>query len=534
MKTLDWIKKDNGQPEHPMRNPAAAAKLLAELRGADPLTALKDLTAWVDAVKALPGTEEKIRSELLSLIEEASYPHLANLLAQYFAKPADKHTERESAWHPLSNFLMGLTGALCQSSAHLLKEAAANPSLQLPAAADAARALHACRLLLKFHLVRYLGAPHNLWHMAYTVHRFAEAAGCAGMPVRMHAVQKSATTVSHELVRMLMLQSSSPEMMTPGQIEVADWVSEELGENFTLRPPGLADGPFCFDPASDAPPHRAAGPQPGADAGLRYFGPGLAYDNLERIYRQLATTGRAEIGTFGKTLDPHQQLSAIQHLVGFWGPTPPYSPPQRSPATGKLQVTHGYSRTWQHLSHVQSATSELTLAEDGDVPDQAPESWTLEETGGNELAVAIPHRADDPVGCGDVVGISAGASDGWSVGAVRSLRAVPGHGQHANIFIMSRDPQALQLRPVIAKDEETAYTEQSARQFAFNSVRGMILSDGSTASQPPNMLIPPDSWREGRVFEATVDGAPRYLRVVRILRHGDDYLRVTFEWVAQP
>ena len=46
MQILDWIKKDDGNPDHPMRSPAAAAKLLAELRKAEPLAALKDLTAW--------------------------------------------------------------------------------------------------------------------------------------------------------------------------------------------------------------------------------------------------------------------------------------------------------------------------------------------------------------------------------------------------------------------------------------------------------------------------------------------------------
>ena len=38
--------KDDSDPDHPMRDPASAAKLFAELRAADPLTALRDLSAW--------------------------------------------------------------------------------------------------------------------------------------------------------------------------------------------------------------------------------------------------------------------------------------------------------------------------------------------------------------------------------------------------------------------------------------------------------------------------------------------------------
>ena len=516
-----------------MRNPAAAAKLLAELRKADPLTALKDLTAWLDAIKAIPDRDERLRSEILSHIEEASYPHLSVLLSQYFAKPTDSQAEREATWHPLGTFLGALTGALCKSAVHLLKEAATDPSLKLPAAADAARALHACRMLVKFHLARYLDVPPIQWRMAYSVHRNAEAADCAGMPVRMHAAQKTATTVTQELLRLLMLQSCLPEMMTPEQLEVADWAIEQLGDDFTLRPPGVADNPFCFDPTGEGPPRRAAGLPPDPGAGLRYFGMGTGYDALGRIHKQLATTGSAEIGTFGKALAPHVQLSAIQHLVGFLGATPAYSPPGRSPATGTLQVTHGYAQTWQYLSTVGTAKMELTLAQDGDVPAQAPETWALKDTGGHELGAEIPQRLGEAVRCGDVVCVSPADKGGFWLGVIRALHAESVHGLRASIFIICRNPQALSLRPVITKDEENAFSENSARQFAFNSVRAIVLSDGSSPPQPANMLLPPDHWKEGRVFEATVGEAVRYLRCGRSLRRGDDYVRATFEWVAQ-
>ena len=529
---LDWIKKDHGHPDHPMRNPAAAAKLLAELRKAEPLAALKDLTAWLDAVKAIADGDERLRSEILSHIEEASYPHLAVLLAQYFAKPADKPADREATWHPLANFLEALRGALCKSAVHLLKDAATDPSLRLPAAADAARALHACRMLLKFHLVRYLGVPPIQWRMAYSIHRNAERADCANLPVRMHAVQKTATTVNQELLRLLMLQSCSPEMMTPEQIVVADWAVEQLGHEFTLRPPGVADNPFCFDPTGERPPCRAAGLRATASIGLRYFGTGTGHDALGRIYKQLATTGSAEIGSFGKDLAPHVQLSAIQHLVAFLGAAPPYAPPERTPATGTLRVTHGYAQTWQNLSSAGTARMVLTLAEDGDVPAQAPETWTLKDTGGHELGAQIPPQLGHAVRCGDVVGVATGDKGAFSVGVIRALHAESVHALRASIFVLCRNPQALSLRPVIAKDEENAFTENSARQFAFNSVRAIILSDGSAPPQPANMLLPPECWKEGRVFEATVDETVRHLRCGRLLRRGDDYVRTTFAWAA--
>lgn len=528
---LDWIKKGDGNPDHPMRNPAAAAKLLAEMREADPLTALNELSAWLDAVKDIPSHDEGIRGDILSLIQEASGAHLSALLAQILAKPGGKQSTRESTWNTLINYLRQLTGALCASARVLLKEAVANPSLRLPGAAGAARGLHACRMLAKVCLVHYVSVPPKLWRLAYAVHGDAEKADCAATPVRMQAAQKTPTTVTQQLLGLLMLQSSSPEMMAPEQIEVADRVIEQLGEGFTLRPRGVADNPFRFDPMSESPPCRTAG-QP-SDGEIRCFGAGTGYDALEHLYKQLATTRSVNIKAFGKDIPPHLQISAIQHLLAFWGEACSYSSPARSRTTGALQVIHGYAQIWQHLSHARSGKSELTLAEDSDGAPQAPETWALQDTGGNELGVEIPKRSSDWARCGDVVGVLAHGVDECWLGVIRSMHAEWGHSLHADIAILSRDLQAVQLRVVITDDEENVFSEETARQFDFNRVRAIILSDGSAATQRPNLLLPPESWKEGRLYEATVGGAARYLRGVQLRQRGDDYVRATFEWVAQ-
>jgi len=530
---LDWIKKDHGHPDHPMRNPAEAAKLLAKIRGFDPLTALNELNAWLDAVKGIPGDDEKDRGEILSLIQEASGAHVSALLAQFLAQPKDRQATRESDWNTLNDYVRELAGALCASARILLHQSATTPSLQLPGAAGAARGLHASRLLAKVSLLRYLSVPPKLWQLAYAVHGDAEKAGCAATPVRLHDAHKTSTTVTQELLRMLMLQSSSPEMIPPEHIEAADRVIEQLGGDFTLRPLGVADNPFCFDPAGDGPPHRAPGEPPDPNTGIRYFGAGTGYDALDRLHNQLASTRIADIKTSGKDIPLHVQVSAVKHLLAFWGEASPYTPPVRKPATGTLQVIQGYGQIWQHLSQVRSAATELTLVEDGDGAAQAPETWALHDTGGNELGAEIPQQSGDRAQCGDVVGVTMHGSDECWLGVIRSMHAEPGRSLHANIYVMSRQPQAVPLRPVIAKDEVNVFSEDAARQFGFKSLRAIIVSDGAGASPKANFLLPPDSWEEGRVYEATIGGASHFLHSLQLLRHGDDYVRATFEWVQQ-
>ena len=530
---LDWIKKDHGHSDHPMRNPAEAAKLLAGMRGFDPLTALNELSAWLDAVKVIPGGDEKVRGEILSLIQEASGAHVSALLAQFLAPPKDQQTTRESDWNTLDKYVTGLAGALCASARNLLQQSATTPSLQPPGAAGAARGLNASRMLAKVYLLRYFSVPPMLWQMAYAVHGNAEKAGCATTPVRMHATQKTSTTVTQELLRMLMLQSSAPEMMPPGQIEAADRVIEQLGGDFTLRPHGAADNPFCFDPASGNPPQRAPAEPPDPDTGIRYFCAGTGYDALDRLYKQLAAIRIEDSKAPGKDLPFHVQISAIRHLLAFWGEAPPYSPPARQPATGTLQVVQGYGQIWQHLSHTGSAATELALVEDGDSAAQAPETWALHDTGGNELGAEIPKRSGDRARCGDLVGVTMHDSNECWLGVIRSIYAEPGRSPHANIYVMSRQPQAVQLRLVVANGEANIVSEDAARLFGFKSVRAIIVSDGAGESRNANFLLPPDNWEEGRVYEATIGGATLFLRSLQLLRRGDDYVRATFEWAEE-
>ena len=513
----DWTKQEDGHAHHPMLNPASAAKLLAEVRTATPATAVNQLSAWLGTIKATGAHDERTRAEILSMIEEAAAPHQSALFAQLLGRPIEDRATREANWKALVNYLTALTGALHASVRALLTPAAA------------ARCLHACRMLTKACLFRYVSAPPKLWRLAYAVHESAEKAGCAATPVRIRGAQKT-TTVTHELLRLLMLQASAPQMMSPAQIEVTDRVADQMGEEFILRPRGVADGPFCFEPSSERPPRRAAG----AQGDLRYFGPGTAFDSLQRMHKQLLTTNTTDIKAFGRDIAPHAQVSAIEHLLAFWAPASPYSPPARSPATGQLAVVHRYAHIWQHISQARSAMHELlSLAQTGDNTPAPLEMWDLQHLGGNEVGAQIG-PSGDWAQCGDLVSVSIDGKDECCLGFIRSMHAEPGRTAHANIAILTRQPQAVELYAVASKEEKTMYSAEAARQFAFNCVRAIIVSDDAVASQKPTLLLPLEAWKAARVYEVMVKGATRYLRIGERLQRGDDYVRATFEWVVAP
>jgi len=61
--------------------------------------------------------------------------------------------------------------------------------------------------------------------------------------------------------------------------------------------------------------------------------------------------------------------------------------------------------------------------------------------------------------CGDVVGVSMQGVDECWLGVIRSMHADWGRSLHAEIAILGRDSQAVELRVVSAEGEENVFSE---------------------------------------------------------------------------
>jgi hypothetical protein len=511
LELLDWSKKRGDEPADAGNDRTPAAEPLPDLRDADPATALEELNGWLDPAKRTGG-------EALARIQDAGAAHVAALLARCFTATAGTQAAREATWKSLADYQSRLARALCASAGAALT------------AQSAARALGACRTLAKIHLVHYESVPGKLWHVAYAIHAAAESAGCSGAQVHAQSGQRTMTTVEQELLRLLMLRVSAPDMMAPEQIEAADRAVEQLGAEFTLRGPGVADNPFCFEPASEFAPRRAKGRELAATA--RYFGPGMGYDSLQRIARQLRSGKLEDFKPFGKDLSPTVQSSAVQHLLTFWRVDCPYSPPAHSSAAGALQVVHGYGPLWQYLGEARKGPRELSLADSSGGPPQPPETWELRGTGGSELGAEVPQASRAWVKCGELVAVTLPDGVERCAGMIRRMHSRAGGSLHADIAVLSRNPKAVTLREVLGKYEDSVFTDASSRQFAQDSVHAVILAEGAEPSQPPNLLLPPASWKEGRVYEAREGEATRFLRGLQVVRRGSDFVRATFEWLS--
>jgi hypothetical protein len=529
---LDWIKKPESGPEDPMRNAASASALLAGLREADPVTALSELRGWLGSAVGAPETDERARSEVLGLIQEAGAAHVARLLKQYLADATDKQMVRETKWKAIFAYATTLAETLCTSAKRLQALSKTDASAVGAAAVGTVRGLRACRMLAKACLIHYADAPPNLWRLAYSVHAGAEAAGCASTAVHPHRSQRISTTATDDLLRLLMLQVIAPETLASEQIEIADRVAEQLGGEFTLRPRGVADNPFCFDPDGDHPPRRAT-PETQSDA-VRFFGPGVGLDTLARLYKQTATAGDNAPSPFGGDIPSHAQLAGIEHLLRHWGSNAPRSAPVHSPAKGELLVVHGFAGVCRHLADGNTQGNEsrgLELASEDDATPDPPELWTIRDAGGSEVGAELPLPGANWARSGMLVTFSVAGRNEWWLGAIRRTHADIDKSTHIDIAALSRKPAAVTLRPQAKGESGEAEWKASAGTFAFVKVNAILLPDASDASGTPHMLLPPEAWKRGRIYETLLPDGLRDLRLVRLLQRGEDFVRAAFEWL---
>ena len=484
----------------------------------DAKLALEQLVESLPSAASIP--DPKARIEAVGKLQDASAAHVSTLLGCYLDDAKKTHITREGLWKDLAENQTRLTQAMCTAAGGALS------------ASSAVRALSAIRTLAKLHLIHYSRMPRKLWRVAYKIHSSAEKHGFATTSVHAPSGHPGMTTVEQELLRMLMLQVSAPDMMTPQQIEVADRAVERLGGEFTLRQPGVSDNPFCYDPTSEFPPPRAKGRQEPPES-TRYFGPGLGYDSLEHMVKQLGSPKPEQFALFGKDLPPLAQSNAVDHLLTFWQADCPYVPPTHEPAEGSLMVSHGYGRVWQHLSEASHGTRELSLVEDSAIVAQPPEVWELRGEGGNELAAEVPAASRNWAKCGELVGVTMGNEKVW-LGLIRRMHIREDGGLQADIAVLSRKPEAFTMREVLERGEDSGFSDAASRTFGMSSVNVVVVDDGTDSAKPPNMLVPIDHWKPGRVYELQEGGEARYLRGTQAIRHGIDFVRAIFEWESAP
>jgi hypothetical protein len=110
------------------------------------------------------------------------------------------------------------------------------------------------------------------------------------------------------------------------------------------------------------------------------------------------------------------------------------------------------------------------------------------------------------------------------------MHAAAGENMRVEIAVLSRKPLAVALQGSRGGSSQGDKGSTSG-SFAFFAANAILLTDVAQLDGKSSLLLPPIAWSQGRVYDAMVGGPLRSLRVLQLLRKGEDYVRVAFEWL---
>jgi hypothetical protein len=489
-----------GGPDHPMADPREARRLLDELSASDPLKALDELAHWHESVSATEGFKPEARIQLLFTLDEAAQPRIRRIAREYLATPRPSRVQENQMWTRAHDYYRQSGHAYGRAIDAVLQGAkgadAAKPLLPLLVV----RALRSLAQQIKWLHLRYGPVDAAAWRVLNGVYGFAESRGIAEAVVpSAYPGAPGETSPRREYLRALVLMISSPDSLTPPELDLAERVIGHFAASFVLGPRPAPDLTHWTDLGLAVAPQRLArAPQPAP--GLRFFGGGAALTGMRSLIQRIESTGQVPPSLVaGVVPDAEATLDLLRRLVFRWSPVPPERKHPRHNVRSRLSIVHGYPAL---LAALGGAGSEPGA--------QEAENWIVENVSTGGFGAIIPQRKGDWLKIGMLLGMQPEGGNNWVVGMIRRVGRTSGQEARVGIQTLSRAPELARFS--LRNREETgvllpAYGHGSGE--AWVALRSGVFSPGQNL----------ESQRGGRSYVYLPQG---------VAEHGDDYDIVRF------
>ena len=163
------------------------------------------------------------------------------------------------------------------------------------------RAVRAFAGQLKWQYMHYEPEDADAWKALGGICKLAEQKKIHGETVKLYSNVPQTSSAEREFVKLLMLTSVSPNCMTPGEIELAEWIIAHLSSSFLLSETHQPQVSYNYiDLAAGEPPKRLV-QVPASSPSLRFFAAGPAAAKLDALIKiadggALASDLQLEIG----------------------------------------------------------------------------------------------------------------------------------------------------------------------------------------------------------------------------------------------
>ena len=439
---LKWIK--GSESDHPLADDKAARELIAALPALDPYKSLEELCYWLDTL----GSAEELKLprvlEIIDFIDQAAKNHQRKFSLDYLNSSARLQKFQEiRIWNTVFAFWKQLADAYQMCLTRFQAGANGWGALKGQMPMVVARGLRALALQLKWQLLRYGPVEQRVWEQMGRLYAYAEERGFAIPPVVVYPGLFGESTVQREFLNGLMLNVSSTDSLLPVKLEIAERIVAQFSEFFVINRQPAKGCHYYFDLNAGKVPARVMS-RLQMTPGLRFFGPGSAAQELEKLIATIQADGVVPSSiNLGGTFDPEVALETLRHLARYWAPMPPARNEERRVCVSRMSVVHDFDEI---VSTVSGETQELSF-------DSTVEIWTVENESNGGYGALVPQAKSDWLRVGSLLGIKLSESASWGVGIVRRLSAYDHKQRYVGIQVLTKGATVVKLAPVGAADD---------------------------------------------------------------------------------
>jgi len=534
-----------GKPDHPMFDVAETRKLLAKLPKNDAFKALDEITTWLNSVKDAAGFRPEGHAEVVMLLDETGQPLYTELLKLYLGEPHLQDIKGMHLWQGLHGFMKALAEAYlaCLNEHRQAEKKSAEFKERLPVVC--VRLMRAVAEQLKIEMMHYVDIEQSVWDRLFDCYNFAAANEIGETLVFAYSRQALHISPQRELLRALMLYESSPATLAQDQIEVCYRIITRMLNSFDFQDTPDPDCPYYLDLAQPGAPRRVEGSVQKTTT-IRYFGAAKAVPKITDIIRQHDQGLIPQEQRFGNEFTPAGKLTVLKHLQLYWGTNPPQRHEVRRGINTTIEVVHGFKTISKlvtrmdidnaaNLSDKEAAMlkerSGINLVAADISIDYSTEKWTVSDVSLSGIGGVIPKKAGDWVKIGDLCGLKAEKTQVWWVGAIQRLHTDSNGTVHVGIEMLAKKPLAVWLRTLGKGTEQVSAWESSSGSFAYDYLSVILLPDVNNSYANATMLMEPGGYVTDTIYEVMLGEKSRNIRLTSLLAEGEDYERVSFQWL---
>ncbi len=534
------------KPDHPMYDLDEARRLLSELPQDEPRKALDDVTFWLDSIKDAAGFSPGLRAAIVMLVDETMLPLCTEQLRQYLEAPHLQDFQGLHLWQGIHAYAKALAEAY-GANVREYRQAEKKPAElreQMPLVC--VRQMHAAAEQMKLELMRYVDVEPSVWQLLGDCQRFAEAEQIAESMVIAYPGHVIHTSAQRELLRALVLYTSSPGTLAADQIEVAYRIAGRMVSFFELKTAPAADCPYRFDLAAHAPPRSTEEGAP-ATADTRWFGAVRAQPAVEKIIDQNESDPVWQERRFGSEFTPGGKLTVLKHLRTYWAQQPPHRHLERRGISVAIDVVHGFRVVSQLVTRIDLDTrtsldndeeaaarerAKIRLAATEEVK-YTTETWAVSDASADGIGATLTRNVGAWVKIGDLCGLKPQNGPLWWVAAIRRVHTDDKGMVHVGLDVLAKKPLSVWLRALGKGAEKASNWETSSGSFEYTYLPAILLPDAQNTYQHATMLMESGSYVNGNIYQAMMGDKSRDIKLTSLIAEGEDYEQVGFEWLGE-